>query len=48
MTAPSFLLKDVQSHKAFKEILASALINLCENRVSQVPFISELTEGATV
>lgn len=46
--APSFLVQQTKSIKAFRELYATALVNLCENRVPSVPFLTELTEGVTV
>jgi hypothetical protein len=44
--APSFLIREAQQLKQFKELFATALANLCENKPSTVPFIKSLVDGS--
>jgi hypothetical protein len=42
------LIREAQQLKQFKELFATSLANLCENKPSTVPFIKNLVDGSEV
>jgi len=46
--APSYLIREVQQVRQFRELLATAFTNLCENKPSEIPFISEMVGSSKV